>query len=85
MTRHVRDLAAAGVVHGDPKLIGNALWAAAHGVTVLHLAGRLPKDMDVEALYLETMRLTFRGARTPSTRTAKAARKTARASAYSQS
>jgi len=67
VTRHVKDLVAAGVVHGDPKIIGNALWAASHGVIVLHLAGRLPAGMKVEDLYFETMRLTFRGARTPPT------------------
>lgn len=63
VTRHVKDLAAAGIVQGDPRMIGNALWAAAHGVIVLHLAGRLPAGMDVHDLYFETMRLTFRGAR----------------------
>jgi AcrR family transcriptional regulator len=67
VTRHVKDLVAAGIVHGDPRLIGNALWAAAHGVIVLHLAGRLPTGMAIEDLYFETMRLTFRGARTRST------------------
>ncbi len=66
VTRHVKDLVAAGIVHGDPNLIGNALWAASHGVIVLHLSGRLPAGMPVEELYFETMRLTFRGARTPS-------------------
>jgi AcrR family transcriptional regulator len=66
VTRHVKDLAAAGIVHGDPRMIGNALWAAAHGVIVLHLAGRLPAGIDVHDLYFETMRLTFRGARIPS-------------------
>ncbi|HWD25948.1 MAG TPA: TetR/AcrR family transcriptional regulator [Rhizomicrobium sp.] len=76
VTRHVKDLVASGVVHGDPKLIGNALWAAAHGVIVLHLAGRLPAGMDVEDLYFETMRLTFRGARTPAS-SAKVPRKSA--------
>lgn len=65
ITRHVKDLAAAGVVKGDPDKIGAALWAAAHGVIVLHLAGRLPASLDVHELYFETMRLTFRGARTP--------------------
>ncbi|MEJ0028325.1 MAG: TetR/AcrR family transcriptional regulator [Rhizomicrobium sp.] len=69
VTRHVKDLVAAGIVQGDPKVIGNALWAASHGVIVLHLAGRLPAGMKVEDLYFETMRLTFRGARTPATRT----------------
>lgn len=66
ITRHVDDLRDAGIVSGDSKEIGRALWAAAHGVIVLHLAGRLPKGTDVRELYFETMRLTFRGARTPS-------------------
>jgi AcrR family transcriptional regulator len=65
VTRHLDDLRAEGIVTGDSKRIGTALWAAAHGVIVLHLAGRLPKDTDVRELYFETMRLTFRGARTP--------------------
>ena len=68
VTRHVDDLVKAGIVVGDPAVIGRALWAAAHGVIVLHLAGRLPKGTDVRALYLETMRLAFRGARTQATK-----------------
>jgi AcrR family transcriptional regulator len=68
VTRHVDDLRSARIVSGDSKEIGRALWAAAHGVIVLHLAGRLPKDTDVRDLYFETMRLTFRGARTPSSK-----------------
>ena len=84
ITRHVKDLAAAGIVHGDPRLIGNALWAASHGVIVLHLAGRLPQGMDVYDLYFETMRLTFRGARTPSyAHVAKPRRKPVRATSHS--
>ena len=66
VTRHVDDLVKAGIVVGDPQDIGRALWAAAHGVIVLHLAGRLPKGANVRDLYFETMRLAFRGARTPS-------------------
>lgn len=66
VTRHVDDLVAAGIVVGDAKQVGRALWAAAHGVIVLYLAGRLPKGTNVRALYFETMRLAFRGARTPS-------------------
>ena len=83
ITRHVKDLAAAGIVHGNPRLIGNALWAASHGVIVLHLAGRLPQGMDVYDLYFETMRLTFRGARTPATRASKSSRKPIRATVHS--
>jgi AcrR family transcriptional regulator len=65
VTRHVKDLIAAGIVKGDAEKIGHALWAASHGVIVLHLSGRLPASIDVEELYIDTMRLTFRGARTP--------------------
>jgi len=67
VTRHVDDLVAAGIVKGDPEKIGRALWAAAHGAIVLYLAGRLPRKADVRTLYFDTMRLAFRGARTPST------------------
>ena len=68
VTRHVDDLRAAGIISGDSKEIGRALWAAAHGVIVLYLAGRLPKGTDVRDLYFETMSLTFRGARAPSSK-----------------
>ncbi len=69
VTRHVKDLAKAGIVQqGDTAKIGASLWAAAHGVIVLYLAGRLPDGVDVREFYLETMRLTFRGARTPATK-----------------
>ena len=69
VTRHVKDLARAGIVQpGDTAKIGASLWAAAHGVIVLFLAGRLPAGVDVRDFYLETMRLTFRGARTPATK-----------------
>jgi len=69
VTRHVKDLAKAGIVQpGDTAKIGASLWAAAHGVIVLYLAGRLPDGVDVREFYLETMRLTFRGARMPATK-----------------
>jgi AcrR family transcriptional regulator len=68
VTRHVKDLIVAGVVKGDADRIGHALWAAAHGVVVLYLAGRLPAGSDVRSLYFDTMRLAFRGARTPPSR-----------------
>ncbi len=68
VTRHVDDLREAGIVAGRFPRNRHALWAAAHGVIVLHLAGRLPKGTDVRELYFETMRLTFRGARTLSSK-----------------
>jgi len=64
VTRHVLSLADAGVVQGDPETVGRALWAAAHGVVVLYLAGRLPTE-NVRDFYRETMRIAFRGARAP--------------------
>ena len=42
MTRHVRDLMAAGLVKGDPDLIGHLYWAALHGPLMLHFSGMLP-------------------------------------------
>lgn len=68
VTRHVIDLAEAGIVSGDPLTIGQALWAAAHGVIVLHLAGRLPPETNVQDFYLDTMRIAFRGARATASR-----------------
>lgn len=68
VTRHVIDLADAGVVSGNPLMIGQALWAAAHGVIVLHLAGRLPPQTNVQDFYLDTMRIAFRGARATASR-----------------
>lgn len=68
VTRHVIDLAEAGIVSGDPLMIGQALWAAAHGVIVLHLAGRLPPETSVQDFYIDTMRIAFRGARATASR-----------------
>lgn len=39
-------------VIGDP-VIAQALWAAAHGLTILELDGRLPPGSDVEATWEE--------------------------------
>ncbi len=65
VTRHVIALAEAGVVQGDHETVGRALWAAAHGVVVLYLAGRLPTEQNVRDFYRDTMRIAFRGARAP--------------------
>ncbi|RAK60438.1 TetR family transcriptional regulator [Phenylobacterium hankyongense] len=42
MSAWVKDLAAEGVMTGDPVQIGAMFWAAAHGAIVLELAGKLP-------------------------------------------
>jgi len=69
VTRHVIALSQASVVQGDPEIVGRALWAAAHGVIVLYLAGRLPTEENVRDFYRDTMRIAFRGARAPKSRT----------------
>jgi AcrR family transcriptional regulator len=42
MSGWVDDLAAEGLISGDPEQIGSMFWAAAHGAVVLEMAGRLP-------------------------------------------
>ncbi len=56
MTGYVRLLVQEGYYEGDPELIGHVMWAALHGVVVLHLAGKLPGQPDFAALRTETMR-----------------------------
>jgi AcrR family transcriptional regulator len=43
LTAWVEDQIAAGVMAGDPAQIGVMFWAAAHGLVVLELAGKLPQ------------------------------------------
>lgn len=42
MTAWVKDQIAEGAMAGDPDVIGAMFWAAAHGVIVLEMAGKLP-------------------------------------------
>ena len=44
MTRHVGDLVAAGLLKGDPGLIGHLYWSAVHGPLMLHFSGLLPPE-----------------------------------------
>ena len=39
---HIEQLVAAGILEGDPQLIGYAYWASLHGFTMLALANQLP-------------------------------------------
>ena len=41
MTRHIRDLTEAGLISGDPDIIGHMYWAAMHGPIMLQLSGTL--------------------------------------------
>lgn len=63
MTRHLRDLAQAGILKGDPDLIGHMYWAALHGPIMLQLSGVLDAPFDartlINALTIAISRSTF--------------------------
>ena len=61
MTAHVEGLIAAGLVKGDPLMIGHILWSALHGYVVLKLAGQLAPDIDPDQLRLELLMVLGRG------------------------
>ncbi len=63
MTGYVEELVAAGVLEGDPTLLGYVFWAAVHGIVVLHLAGKLPGSPDFRTIHRAAMRLLTAGAR----------------------
>jgi AcrR family transcriptional regulator len=50
MTAHLRDLAAAGLFHGDVELVGHIYWAALHGPIMLQLSGMLAPPFEAERL-----------------------------------
>ena len=57
MTDHVRMMVDAGYYDGDPELIGHIFWASLHGVVVLHLAGKLDGEVDLDTLLAEMGRV----------------------------
>jgi AcrR family transcriptional regulator len=56
MSAHVHMLVQAGTLEGDADLIARVLWAALHGVIVLHLSGKLDGDA-FDRVLSETMRV----------------------------
>ncbi len=59
LTRHIHPLVAAGIVEGDPELLGHIFWAYLHGVLMLRLAGKL--DCDFRTLVEQGMAALTRG------------------------
>jgi AcrR family transcriptional regulator len=70
MTDHIAVLVAAGLMEGEPVLLGHAFWAAIHGVVSLQLAGKLDAGPGFETIHREVLRLLIRG--TTPTRTGRA-------------
>lgn len=56
MTDYVRGLVDAGVLAGDPILIGHVFWSALHGAVVLQLAGKLGDECSFETISGEAFR-----------------------------
>ena len=63
MSAALEALVEAGIFAGDPQLLGYVFWATMHGLVVLHLAGKLPKEPDFKTIQQEAMRLLVAGAR----------------------
>jgi AcrR family transcriptional regulator len=70
---HFEQLVAAGILEGDPQLIGYAYWASLHGFTMLALANQLPlpqaqqsadagNALTREAVFAQIRRMLWRGA-----------------------
>jgi AcrR family transcriptional regulator len=45
LTRHIHPLVDAGLLAGDPELLGRIFWAMLHGAVMLQLAGKLECDL----------------------------------------
>ena len=50
ITRGAEEMAAAGIIDVDPKLFGWSMWAAIHGIVMLHQSGMLTHGPDYKAL-----------------------------------
>ena len=62
LTAYVEDMVEAGLLAGDPVVLGHVYWAGIHGLIVLAMAGKLAPEMPFELLRRETIRLVTRGA-----------------------
>jgi AcrR family transcriptional regulator len=61
MTRHLEEMAAAGVLKQDPRLVGHMFWAALHGPIMLSFSGMLEGAYDIGLLSDSLMEALGRG------------------------
>ena len=61
MSAHVRGLIGAGMMEGEPELLGHIFWAALHGAIVLDMAGKLGDGIDPVMLRAGIMTAVSRG------------------------
>jgi AcrR family transcriptional regulator len=50
MTRHIPAMIEAGMLQGDPEVIGHVFWVILHGVVTLQLAGKLGPECDMRKI-----------------------------------
>ena len=63
MSDYMEDLVAAGVMEGDPQMLGLVYWAATHGLVNLFMAGKIGGETELRALHKTMTRTLSRGAR----------------------
>ncbi len=63
ITRGAEQLAESGVIDVDPKLFGWSMWAALHGVVMLHQSGMLTHGPDYKGLAAFLGETMIKGAR----------------------
>ena len=61
LARQTEDLIAARLAPNEPLLVGYALWSTAHGICMLHLAGKYPNVKDCRQAFEATSRWLFQG------------------------
>lgn len=62
LTGYLEDMVAAGLLEGDPELLGHVYWSAIHGLIVLQMAGKLKPSLPFDMIRHEITRLLTRGA-----------------------
>jgi AcrR family transcriptional regulator len=62
LTGYIEDMVAAGLLEGDPELLGHVYWSAIHGLIVLQMAGKLKPSLPFDTIRHEITRLLTRGA-----------------------
>ncbi|MET0369780.1 MAG: TetR/AcrR family transcriptional regulator [Sphingobium sp.] len=62
LTVYIEDMVAAGLIEGDPELLGHVYWSAIHGLIVLQMAGKLKPSLPFDTIRHEIIRLLTRGA-----------------------
>ena len=61
MTRHIPGMIEAGMLQGDPEIIGHVFWVILHGVVTLQLAGKLDPECDMRKILDEAFGAASRG------------------------